>query len=69
MMLPELDILDDAAWRKQSPFSRVFGSYTICKVFVNGQAQYELWKNSAFCARAGDAATLRVIAKAGGGVA
>jgi hypothetical protein len=69
MMLPEPDILDAAAWRQQSPYSWIHDCWTICCVRYHGQLTFELWKNSAFCARADDAKTLRVIAKAGGAVA
>jgi hypothetical protein len=64
-----LSILDAQAWRQQSPYSWTHGEYTICCVRYKGQLTFELWKNSAFMARADDAATLRVIAKAGGAVA
>ena len=63
-----LSIRDQAAWRQQSPYSWVCGSYTICAVRVNGEIQFELWRNSAFCCRAPDAATLRTVAAAGGAV-
>jgi hypothetical protein len=68
-MIPSTDIRDSDAWRQQSPYSWVFGSYTICAVRYRGDLTYELWKNSAFCARASDAATLREVAAAGGAVA
>lgn len=64
-----LDIRDGEAWRQQSPFSWVYGSYTICAVRIKGVVEFELWKNSAFCARAPDAKTCREIAAAGGAVA
>ena len=63
-----LSILDAAAWRQQSPFSWIYGSYTICAVRVKGELQFELWRNSAFCCRAADAATLRTVAASGGAV-
>ena len=63
-----LSILDVGAWRQQSPFSWVYGSYTICCVRLNGRLTYELWRNSAFCCRADDAATLRTVAASGGAV-
>jgi hypothetical protein len=68
-MKPSSDIRDEAAWRKQSPYSWVSGEYTICAVRYRGDVTYELWRNSAFCARASDAATLREVAAAGGAVA
>ena len=68
-MIPETDIRNEAAWRKQSPYSWVHDCWTICAVRYRGDLTYELWKNSAFCARASDAATLRTIAAAGGAVA
>ena len=68
-MMPSTDILDGAAWRQQSPYSWTFGSYTICAVRMRGEIVYELWRNSAFVARADDAKTLREIAAAGGAVA
>jgi hypothetical protein len=64
-----LSILDAHAWRQQSPYSWVYDCWTICCVRYKGQLTFELWKNSAFMARADDAATLRVVAKAGGAVA
>ena len=63
-----LSILDAAAWRQQSPFSWVYGAFTICAVRLNGRLTYELWRNSAFCCRADDAATLRTVAASGGAV-
>jgi hypothetical protein len=63
------DIRDAAAWRQQSPYSWVFGSFTICAVRMRGEIVYELWKNSAFCCRADDPQTLRTVAAAGGAVA
>lgn len=63
------DVRDEAAWHRQSPYSWVWGTYTICAVRYRGDVTYELWKNSAFVARASDAATLRTIAAAGGAVA
>lgn len=68
MMLPEPDILEAAAWRQQSPYSWVCGHWTICCVRYHGQLTFELWKNSGFCARASDAATLRTVAASGGAV-
>jgi hypothetical protein len=61
-----LSILDADAWRQQSPFSWIFGGYTICAVRLRGQLTFELWHNSAFVARADDAKTLRVVAASGG---
>jgi len=63
-----LSILDAAAWRQQSPFSWIYGSYTICAVRMRGEVVFELWKNSAFMCRADDAATLRTVAASGGAV-
>lgn len=59
-------ILDADAWRQQSPYSWIYGSWTICAVRVRGEVVFELWKNSAFVGRADDAKTLRTIAAAGG---
>jgi hypothetical protein len=63
-----LSILDAEAWRQQSPYSWIFGSFTICAVRFRGEITFELWRNSAFVARADDAKTLRVIAASGGAV-
>jgi len=67
-MIADADILDAAAWRKQSPYSWTFGVFTICAVRYRGDVTYELWRNSAFMARDRDAQTLRVIAASGGAV-
>ena len=62
-------IRDEASWHKQSPYSWTHGYWTICAVRYRGDVTYELWRNSAFVARASDAKTLREIAAAGGAVA
>lgn len=67
--VPSTDLRDDSAWRQQSPFSWVASHWTICAVRMRGEIVYELWRNSAFVARADDAKTLREIAAAGGAVA
>ena len=62
-------ILDADAWRRQSPYSWIYGSWTICAVRVRGELQYELWRHGNICARDTDTQTLRVIASCGGGAA
>ena len=62
-------IRDEASWHKQSPYSWTHGYWTICAVRYRGDVTYELWRNSAFVARASDAKPLREIAAAGGAVA
>jgi hypothetical protein len=68
-MKPSSDIRDESAWHKQTPYSWTAGPFTICAVRYRGDITYELWRNSAFSARASDAATLREVAAAGGAVA
>lgn len=63
------DMRSQAAWRQQSPYSWVCEQWTICAVRVRGELCYELWRNSAFVARATDSQTCREIAAAGGAVA
>ena len=65
----ELSILDAEAWRRQSPYSWIYGTWTICAVSVRGVRQYELWRFGNICARDTDPQTLRVIASCGGGAA
>lgn len=64
-----ISLRDQAAWRQQSSYSWVASEYTICAVKVRGEVTYELWRNSAFIARAADSQTCREIAAAGGAVA
>ena len=64
-----LSILDAQTWRQNSPYSWLYGRWTISCVRLNGKLTFELWRGTVFCARADDAKTLRQLAAQGGGVA
>lgn len=64
-----LSILDAATWRQNSPYSWLYGRWTISCVRLNGKLTFELWRGTVLHARADDAATLRQVAAQGGGVA
>lgn len=63
-----LSILDEAAWSRIEKRCWMCGDWTICAVTVRGVTMYELWKNKVYHGCAPDAATMRQVAKAGGGV-
>ena len=64
-----LSILDAQTWRQNSPYSWLYGRWTISCVRLNGKLTFELWRGTVLHARADDAATLRQVAAQGGGVA
>lgn len=64
-----LSILDAETWRQNSPYSWLYGRWTISCVRLNGKLTFELWRDKVLHARADDAATLRQVAAQGGGVA